>query len=321
MQALQWNGQQMALPQYDGPEVLVYNQGALDQLGLSYPSDGWTYDQATTLWQDASSNKNGKRIFGVGLDTGDPEWLVHGFGGAIGNADGTQALLDSAANVQAYTWMYGLLSNNVASGNGYSSVQSGGQAFAVAGGWDIQSIALSFRSLKWNFMGMPSFPSGKPSTFINNDFNAINAFTKNPIELVWELYSFITLNPQMQYFQYKTTFITPNQISLWPAWIQLITNEAPPLKSKNLTAYQDAVSYGWSTYFFKYAPLQANSVEGNWTGQITAGKVTPEVGLRQANTQINAMEAEAAAMAQTACIAATTFPAQGQAIAPAVAGI
>ena len=321
MQALQWNGQQIALPQYDGPEVLVYNQGTLDQLGLSYPSAGWTSDQASTLWQSCASDKNGKRIYGVGLDTGDPEWLVHGFGGLIGNADGTQALLDSAPNIAAYTWLSGLLTNHVASGNGYSSVQSGGQAFAVAGGWDIQSIALSFRSLKWDFIGMPTFPGGKPSTFINNDFNAINAFTKNPIELVWELFSFITLNAQMQYFQYKTTFITPNQINLWPAWIQLITNEAPPLKSKNLKAYQDAVSYGWSTYFFKYAPLQANAVEGNWLGQITSGKVSPPVGLRQANTQINAMEAEAAAMAKTANAAATLFPAQGAAIAPVVAGI
>ncbi len=321
MAALQWNSQQMALPQYDGPEVLVYNEGALDQLGVSYPSDGWTYEEASSLWQSCASDKNGKRIYGVGLDTGDPEWLVHAFGGLIGNADGTQALLDSAPNAAAYTWLYGLLSNGVASGNGYGSVQSGQQAFAVAGGWDIQSIALAFRSLKWNFIGMPTFPSGKASTFINNDFNAINAFSKNPIDLVWDLFSFITIDTQMQYFQYKTTFITPNQINLWPAWIQLITAEAPPLKSKNLTAYQDAVSYGWSTYFFKYAPLQANAVEGNWLGQITSGKVTAEVGLRQANTQINGMQAEGAAMAKSAGSAAAHFPTQGAAVAPVVAGV
>ena len=321
LQALNWNGQQMALPQYDGPEVLVYDQGALDQMGLSYPSPGWTYGEAATLWQDASTTKNGKRVYGVGLDTGDPDWLFHGFGGRSGNAARTQALLDSAANVQAFTWLNGLLSAHVATSANYSSVPTGQQVFSTAGGWDIQSIALSFRSLKWDFMGMPSFPAGAPATFLNSDFDAINAFTKNPIELVWELFSFICLNAKMQYFQYKTTFITPNQINLWPAWIELITNEAPPLKTKNLKAYQDAVSYGWPTYYFQYAPLQARGVEDSWIGQITSGAVTPQLGLRQANTQINAMEAEAATTARTAATVAAQFPVSGPDIAPAVAGI
>ena len=313
-------GRQMALPQYDGPETLVYNQGALDQLGLEYPAPNWTYLDATQMWQGIAGAKGTKRVYGAGLDTGDPEWLVHGWGGSIGSPDGTQALLNSSQAVAAFTWMVGLLNNKVISNGGPDTVKSGQNVFAACGGWDVQYTALNYQGMKWDFAPMPQFPGGSPSTFINNDFNGINAFTKNPQDLVWDLFKFITLDAGMQAFQFKTTFVTPNRKSLWPQWIEIIQSEAPPLKGKHLEYFQQAVDYGWPTYFFKYDAIQANTTEGSWINKITGGQIDVQGGLQQATTQLNGMEAEGAAMAASPS-QAKNYPTQGTPIAIVATGI
>jgi len=199
MAVLQNNGQQMALPEYDGPMVLVYSQSLLDQLGLAYPDAGWTEAQATEFWTSvARTAKGGKRLYGAGIDTGDCNWLVHAWGGVEGNAAGTQALLDSPQCVSAFTWQTGLLQNNVVNGDGPSNLKSGDVAFAMAGGWDIQYTAESYSGMKWDYLPMPTFQVGTPSTFINNDFNGINALSKAPQDLTWSIFKFITLNTGFQ---------------------------------------------------------------------------------------------------------------------------
>jgi multiple sugar transport system substrate-binding protein len=320
LQGLQSGGQQMALPQYDGPEVLVYSQDLLDQMGLAYPDPTWTYQAAQQLWQSIAATSQGKRVYGAALDTGDPEWLVNGFGGAVGDSTGTRCTLDSPQCVQAYRWLAGMLSSKTAMDGGPDAIKSKSAAFAVCGGWDIQYTAISYAGMKWDYLPMPVFPAGKPSTFINNDFNAINAYSKNPPDLVWDLFKFITLDPDMQHFQFKTTFITPNRKSLWQDWIQIVRAVAPPLQNKHLEYFQAAVDYGWPTYFFKYAAQQANNVEGAWITKVKGGQVDAQAGLQQCAQVINALEAAGAAETPRADLA-KLFPTQGPEIGVLPTGI
>lgn len=318
LQGLQSGGQQVALPQYDGPMVLTANLSLLDQLGLPYPDPNWSYQDATSLWRQIAGVQQNKRVFGAGLDTGDANYLVHGWGGQIGNADGSQCLLDSPACVGAYTWLADLLQTKVAEDAGIGQLRSLG--FAMTGGWDIQSTAINLTGLKWDYLPMPVFPVGKPSTFINNDFNAICSYSKNPQDLIWDIFQFITLDPGMQQFQFKTTFITPNRKSLWPTWIELVRSVAPPLQGKHLEYFQGAVDYGWPSYYFKYQPLQADGILSNWVGQIRSGKVSPQLGLQQAAQELNAVEAAAAAMRPHSALT-KAFPTDGPEIAMVPAGI
>ncbi len=321
LQALQAGGRQMALPQYDGPMVLTYNQAMLDQLGLPYPQPGWTHTEAATLWASLSRTVKGKRVYGAALDYGDHNWWLHGWGGAEGDATGTKALLDSPAGVAAFSWFTHLFSQHVATGGGSSNVRGGSAAFGMAGGWTIETMALAARGLKWDYQPLPVFPGGRPSTFINNDFNGINAFSKVPRELAWSIFKFITLDVGFQHFQYRTTFITPNQSNLWADWISIVRAVAPPLRNKHLEYYQQAIDYGWSTYFFKYDALAANNLKGSWFSKIQNGKVSPQLGLQQATLQVNALEAAGARTSTEAAASIRAFPTLGAPIAVVQAGL
>lgn len=322
--ALQFGGAQLALPQYDGPEVMIYNQAILDGLGLEYPDPSWGYEDAYKLWSACTSKVKGKAITGVGLDTGDYNWLVHAWGGVETN-DGTVAKFDSDQCAGAFTWMRdGQLAGVIGGGGSTGDIKSGHYAFGANGGWTIESAALDLQSMKWDYAPMPKFPGG-PSTFVNNDFYAINQYTKNSIDLVWDIFNFIVLDDGFQKLIYQTTFVTPNRTDLWDAWIQIVRAVAPPLKNKHLEYYQGAMNYGWSNQFFKYNALTVQNLKGSWINKIYAQKVDVRLGLQQLTQQINAIEtagaAYAAVEASGAKKAATEFPTTGPSVAMVQPGL
>jgi multiple sugar transport system substrate-binding protein len=52
MQAFQWHGEQMCIPQNISSLVVYYNKDLFDQAGVAYPSNGWTWDDFTTASPD-----------------------------------------------------------------------------------------------------------------------------------------------------------------------------------------------------------------------------------------------------------------------------
>ena len=321
LQGLQQNGQQMALPQYDGPCVIIYSQSALDNLGLPYPTPDWTSTDAANLWRACTRKVNNKQITGASLHLSEAEWMAAGWGGKDGNADGTVCTLDSSDYVTAWSWFADLANGKVIKDGGTGDVLGGSSVFAMAGGWTIAQAAVSGTALKWDYLPMPKFPAGRASTFINTDFNGINALTKNDKDLVWDLFQFITMDPGFQQLEYTTTLVTPNRKSLWPGWLQMVRAVAPPLVSKKLETYQGALDYGVPTYFFKYQAEQANTLKTGWFSQILSGKVSAQEGLTQAAHQINALESTWAAQGPKIAAIQKDFPATGKPIAAVPTGI
>jgi ABC-type glycerol-3-phosphate transport system substrate-binding protein len=282
----------LALPEYDGPEVMLVNLGLLDDLGIPYPPENWTWQDADKLWRSVAGMHQGHWLYGASIDVPDGGWEVAGFGGAYGNADGTTATLDSPQCVQAYTWWMDLLQHNIILGNNSNQIPGSSSAMLMLGGWTIQAAVRIIRSGKWRYWPMPKFPV-RQSTFINNDFYAINNYSKNPPELVWDIFKFLVLDRGFQQLQWRTTFVTPNRIDLWPDWFEIVYAVAPPLRNVNLEAYQGALSYGVSQYFWKYDNVQANNIVNQYLNGIQQRQYSVPVGLTQATDQINALEAVA----------------------------
>jgi ABC-type glycerol-3-phosphate transport system substrate-binding protein len=285
----------LALPEYDGPQVVAVNEGLLDDLGLAYPSPDWTYLDAEKLWRSIAGERNGKWVSGIHYTRFSAlpyPWMAAAWGGAIGSSDGTKCLLDSPEVIAAANWFVPLHTAKVIYG-GNTSFHGNTTAMKTQAGWDIQGDLLGWQGMKWRYYPTPSYPAGN-STFINNDFYAINSYSKNPEELVWSIFKFLVLDTGFQELQWKTTFITPNRIDLWDSWLQVIYQVAPNLRDKNLHYMADAVRYGHSHYFFRYDDPAAENIESQWWSQILSGRVTPEDGLKQAAQQINALESAAA---------------------------
>ena len=286
----------LALPEYDGPQVVAVNLSILDQLGLKTPSDNWDYLEAESLWRGIAGKRNGQWVQGINLTRFPDPWAVAAWGGSYGDATHTVCQLDSPKAVAAMEWFYPLIWANVAGGGGNSggSFSKGTAAMKTQAGWDIEGDLLGYRGMNWRYWPMPSYPAG-PSTFINNDFYAINAYSKNPADLVWSIYKFIVLDRGFQQLMWRTTFITPNQIPLWPDWEQMLKRIAPPLRGANIEAMAASVKFGHSHWFWKYQDPNAETIVSNYFNEIYAKKVSVQEGLRLAAQQVNALESVSAA--------------------------
>ena len=293
------NGGLMGLPAYDGPMVLLVNYTMLNDLGVHLPAPDWTYQEAERTWAALSGVHAGKQVWGAGLDTGDPAWQLAMWGGSYQSPDGLRCTADSPQCVDALSWMRSLVAGKVvdAGGNG-GSVRHGQAAFGMSGGWNVQHDLLTMQGLgvQWDWLPMPVFPRGKPSTYNNGDWYGISAYSTQPAEVLWDLFYLVAVDAGFQRLMYRTTFVEPNQTTLWPDWLELVAEAAPPLRNKHLVYYQQAMEYGVPNYRFPYDPAQGDNIMSQYLGEIIAGKISPEVGLREAARQINALQVVAAAV-------------------------
>ena len=303
----------MALPEYDGPQVVAVNLEMLDGLGISLPSENWDYTEAEALWRKIAGYRKGQAVTGIDLTRFPDPWVAAGWGGVYGNSEGTQCFLDDPKVVAAWEWFLPLVWSKVIGGGHFKSGQT---AMKTQAGWDIEGDLLGWSGIKWKYYPMPRWPAG-PSTFINNDFYAINSYSKNPPDLVWSIYKFLVLDSGFQELMWKTTFITPNRIDLWPSWERLIKAVAPPMVGKNIEAMAASVKFGHSHYFWKYEDPTAEGIVGTYFKQIAARQVSVKTGLHQATQQVNALQAASA----TAYTKEATFAKQTSAqVAAAEAG-
>ncbi len=288
------DGGLMGLPAYSGPMVLLVNYSLLDQFGLARPQPDWTHTEAAALWQSISRVVKGKRLYGAGLDSGDPAWQLATYGASVASPNGQVCTVDSTAAVRAMTWMRGLVASNAVDpgGNG-GSVRHRRAVFGMTGGWSVQTDAFHMHTLgvKWDWLPMPTFPAGRRATYVNGDWYGINANSKNSPDLVWSLFRFLTTDPGLWQLLFRTTFAGPNLRSLWPDWLQVVRAVDPVLRTKHLEYYAEAMAYGVPNYRFPYEPAQCDTILNQYRSQIIHGKVSPTLGLQQAAKQINAIQA------------------------------
>lgn len=140
MAALNMDGQQMALPSYDGPVVVAYRQDILDQLGLRYPDPNWTYTDALKLWESATGHAaDGKWRYGTrGNWFGPNHWQawIKGWGGEVTNATRDRFLANSPKVVSALDFPLYIYRNKIENPNGADtgSLERGTAVFSFRGG-------------------------------------------------------------------------------------------------------------------------------------------------------------------------------------------
>ncbi len=314
------------LPSYDGPGVIAYRQDILDALGLAYPDPSWTAAEAAALWQSCTTKVSGQKVQGVAVifDEASTTWQywLKGWGGEVMNAAHDRCTADSAAGVAALGYLAGLATAGVMqSGSGVSSLASGSLAFSMCGGWQVVDMATQLGTkYKWDILPVPTWPAGK-ATFGNIDFYALSSVTRHVAE-AWQVLQWLTAEPAWQRFQMKSTLVEPCLLSLWDEWQATVVAAAPPLRGKALQWYKDAaLGYAYGTLHFAYAPLQAAAIADAALDGIFAGKVTPQVGLGQIQTQVNALEAVAAQEQAAGTALQKRFPTTGPAIAAVPNGI
>lgn len=326
IQALTFFGHLLALPAYDGPEVMLYRQDMLDAFGLTYPDPAWDYIAAEKLWRACARTVKGKPVYGVSLDTFwvNSPYLFYGWGGSLFDPGRTRCLLDSSPSVTAAEWFFGLIRDKIASPSRdqVGGLTSGREVFSVTGGWSIFAEATQLGShYKWNIVPQPRWAL-RSSTMVNSDFYAINARTQHP-DAAWTFFHWAFAEPTWTRFMMRTTLIEPALVSLWHEWESVVKAAAPPLANIHLGYYREAATSGAEVpqSFFLYDGAKAAAIMQTYWTQIIAGQISVKLASQEVTKQINALEQAAASQTAGGAKAAKAFPSKGPAIASVQPGL
>lgn len=301
---LSQGGRLLGLPDYFGGGPLFVNLTLLDQLGLRYPDPGWTSGEAAALWRAVAGTSSGgtQRTGAILPDHASLTWVVRGWGGHVRDASGLRCLLDSPQSVAAHEWLVDLMRSKVLlnAQGAMKPLLLGQTAFDTACCGKLEKAVLELGSnIQWDLHPLPTFPAG-PSTFDGFGMYGLNALSKAPRALVWDLFKFVTLNPAWhRLFNARLALMPPPLLSpgLWADWQHIVESVVPPLKHKHLKYYRQAAqaASGWS--WFTYDAAAVNALWFQAVGRMAARQLSVPGGLRALTNRINALEAAAAAEA------------------------
>jgi ABC-type glycerol-3-phosphate transport system substrate-binding protein len=332
MQLFQQGGGLWALPSYLHLEAPCVNLTVLDNLGLSYPEPGWTWQDWTRLWErvtNKSTDPKQRRVGGVfywsGYDYhgGNPHaYYLKGFGGEyVDPADPTKCYLNSPGSKQCLEWCYNLLREGACgtSALSFTTGQQVTQQMDTAGG--LIGAAQSWNGIKWQIYDEAIWPAGKVA-YAASDFYAISAATKRP-DVVWDFMKYLCVQTDWQIWMAKLSLNGPNQKGLYEQWVQILKSVAPPLQKIDLDVFRRQMEND-EPYFgltFKYAEAQAAAAINSNTAPAQQGTVSVDIAVQKATEQVNAIEAAGAAQIAATQANKARFPTQGPELVNVPTGI
>jgi multiple sugar transport system substrate-binding protein len=157
-----------AMPENIQTVALFYNKALLDEAGVAYPDDTWTWDQVIEAGT-TTTKKDGRRVSQYGLSLGvmSTWWGLQPLSWAKGTAfvdqivEPTKFQFSDPLNVETLKWAQDLIQTqgivpnptNAAQAGDTESFQSGRIAMSVQGSWDISGFAeLPF---EWGMTSLP----------------------------------------------------------------------------------------------------------------------------------------------------------------------
>jgi multiple sugar transport system substrate-binding protein len=289
-----YEGKLYSLPRYASVYVLFYNKDLFDEVGVAYPSDGWTWDDYLTAAKKLTrhSSDPDRARYGCIIDFWGARiypWIWQN-DGQILDESRRRCLLDQRPAEEALQFLVDLArKHKVAPVISQEEARetrewfkAGRVAMFMSGAWDVQVLRRS-PSLRWDVAPLPK--RKQRATLAGTENYAISAKTAHPKES-WELFTFL-LSPKSQETMAAAVEKQPSRISV---------AEGPYLAAKvgyNRRVFVDALGYG------KLAPnvpewdrishLIQDRLDQIWIGQITVAQ-----GMQQAAADVT-RELEAAA--------------------------
>ena len=326
-----FNGTIHGLPSYFNMVVMMANLGALDEAGVSYPSPDWTHDDLAKLAASLTQTKAGKKRYGAALlwiqdGPGDMEYLLEGFGSGLMDASDTLCRLSEPAAIAAGQWVYEqmLWAGMATEDDVLGAVLKGAAAIGPTRPDQLvfgENVVTRAAGLKWDFLPMPHFPKGR-GTNAPAQYYMINAGSKSP-DLAWDLVRWITYEPSWQQMMMRLALIPPSLTALSAEWETVVRSIVPPLQSKALNWFGDAMqnNYAYPYRYYTYSDDQAKQILSGYTSALAARKIDVPLAFRQAADQVDAVEKAGAAMVPVQAAAAKAFPAAGPAVVSVPAGV
>ncbi len=310
------------LPVYTGTAAMVVNLGLLDKLGLPAPPTDWTHQDWADFARSAAGSTGGQPRYGstIWLAPVPMGFYFRGWGGSIVDpADATRCVLDSPQAIACGEFLYPLLLQRAAAAglNQAALFNAGLMASGVV--WQGQTLAnaTQLRGAKWDFYPMPLWPNGR-YTYTGENYYAIPAASRVP-DAAWELLRWICTDPHYQR-TFMHLFLWPPALSALAAeWTAQVRAVAPPLRTKNLAVFRQAVLEGRvvprNGGAFATDDAQAFGLIGSYATRILGRELGVAEAFRQAANRVNSLEASAGHRRARAAAATRLFPIRGPVVA------
>ncbi len=197
----QWEGTQYGIPQWAWTIGVYYNKDVFDKFGVTYPKEGWTWDDFLNKAKATTDTSNPRdKYYGfethTSLSNFFTDYMFRNVGDLYSN-DLKKCLIDTPEGIRAVKWYFDLfLKHKVApqpSDSAGMQKQQGsaflaGKIAMISAGRDqIDVMEEANVKFRWGFVSMPR---GKYETGIQlSPFLAISANSKNP-ENAWKFIKF-----------------------------------------------------------------------------------------------------------------------------------
>jgi multiple sugar transport system substrate-binding protein len=199
LSARQYEGHLYGLPKYVSTVAMAYNKTILDEAGVSYPDNTWTWNDYLAAYQATTDPDKGQ--WGTYVSHEHLQHYVWMNGGEWMNAPlfGTKCLLNEEKAIEALKFNHDLIygPNPVSPQPGsvgdfsWSDVFSSGKvAFMESHSWTVTNY-IRQNGFDWDFIDLPLSPAGGKAGLTFPDGYAIYAGTKYP-EASVKLLEFLT---------------------------------------------------------------------------------------------------------------------------------
>lgn len=174
-----WEGELYGIPYAALPApALIYNPDHFDQVGLTYPTESWTYegeflDAARKLTKDTSGD-------GI-IDTygfsrpvhGDTLTILAAFGGRVLSDDGTEIFVDRPEAVKALQFLDQLVNEYevMRPDIGTAPFRAGQQGMVFDAYWTLPAYVNNMPEGTWRVTLPPQGPAGRYTVFYNGYYS------------------------------------------------------------------------------------------------------------------------------------------------------
>jgi multiple sugar transport system substrate-binding protein len=285
LEAFQYNGMQLGMPETFSTVVLYYNKDAFDAAGLDYPAADWTWTEAIGAGKAIMAANEGM----WGLHSGIQFWEFYKKAAQNNcqffNADQTEVLINSPECVAALETMLSLLdegvmpsSEEMAGVSDGDMFTSGDLAMTVSGIW--MFAAFESAPFNWDIQVEPGMATQATHFFSN----AVNVFagTKHPEE-AYQWVKFFTSDPAMAEIRINTGWELPTLNN--PEYVAGYLAQSPP---ENRQAVFDSLEYAIVPPVIERQNEMTDAV-GAALEQAVLGILTPQEALDLAKLEIEAL--------------------------------
>lgn len=299
LESAKYNGSVYGFPRDIGLEVLYYNKDIFDEVGLDYPTEGWTWDDLSAAAEKLTVVESSGRVarYALGMEGGKYAlWIVQNKGSILDDMrNPSKCTLAEPAAVEAIEFFASMMDENYAMRDANLS-QAGGDAAVFQSGQVAMIIqnasrvsAFNQADMNYDVATVPIPKGGQRAASAGGAAWVMSAGSDNKEE-AWTFLSWLQSKDGGQRLYTASGEIFPALQSTARSDAFLSAGQPPDNRQAFLTEGENA-KVGHFGYFSEWGELSGSIISPGMQ-RVWAGEVSPAEAVAEICEQVDAFLAE-----------------------------